>query len=127
MNIQEKSKGGRPPKSEVMKRNHLVRTKLTKAEKEIVKAKAARAGVTLYEYMRQAVLTAQVIKPEPPVSPEEWEVLKELMVAIRNLGINVNTIALKANNNLVRDYAHDMKLFLQEADRIKQTYFNKLP
>lgn len=127
MNIPDKSKGGRPPKTEVMKRIYFVRTKLTKAEKDIVKAKAARAGVTLYEYMRQAVLTARVIKPEPPVSPEEWEVLKCLMVAIRNLGINVNTIALKANNNLVRDYAYDMKLFLQEADRIKQIYFNKLP
>lgn len=127
MNIQEKSKGGRPPKSEVMKRNHLVRTKLTKAEKEIVKAKAARAGVTVYEYMRQAVLTAQVIKPEPPVSPEEWGILKGLMVAIRNLGINVNTIAQKANSGLARDYVYDLKRFLQEAGRIKQEYIDKLP
>lgn len=127
MNIQEKSKGGRPPKSEVMKRNYLVRTKLTKAEKEIVKAKAARAGVTVYEYMRQAILTAQVIKPEPPISPDEWRILKDLMVAIRNLGINVNAIAQKANNGLARDYAYDLKRFLQEAERIKQEYIDKLP
>ena len=127
MNIQDKSKGGRPPKSEVMKRNYFVRTKLTKAEKDIVKAKAARAEVTLYEYMRQAVLTAQVVKPEPPITPEEWEILKNLMVAIRNLGTNVNAIALKANNDLARNYAYDLKLFLQEANRIKQTYMDKLP
>lgn len=126
MNIPEKSKGGRPPKSEVMKRNYFVKTKLTKVEKEIIKAKAARAGVTLYEYMRQAVLTAQVIKPEPPITPEEWGILKELMVAIRNLGINVSAIALKANNGLARNYAYDLKLFLQEANRIKQTYISKL-
>lgn len=127
MNIPDKSKGGRPPKSEAMKRNHIIKAKLTKAEIEIVKAKAARAGVTMYEYMRQAVLTAQVVKPEPPISPEEWEILKELMVAVRNLGINVNTIALKANNNLVRNYAYDMILFLQEAEKIKQNYIDKLP
>lgn len=127
MNIPDKSKGGRPPKNVVMKRNYFVRTKLTKAEKEIVIAKAARAEVTLYEYMRQAVLTAQVIKPEPPITPEEWEILKNLMVAIRNLGTNVNAIALKANNDLARNYAYDLKLFLQEANRIKQTYMDKLP
>lgn len=127
MNIPDRPKGGRPPKNVVMKRNYFVRTKLTKVEKEIVIAKAARAEVTLYEYMRQAVLTAQVIKPEPPITPEEWGILKELMVAIRNLGINVNTIALKANNDLARNYAYDLKLFLQEANRIKQTYIDKLP
>ena len=77
--------------------------------------------------MRQAVLTAQVIKPEPPITPEEWGILKDLMVAIRNLGINVNAIALKANNDLARNYAYDLKLFLQEANRIKQTYIDKLP
>ena len=126
MNIPEKSRGGRPPKKDVMKRNHIIKTKLTKAEKEIVKAKAARTGVTVYEYMRQAVLKAKVIKPEPPISTEEWKILKELMVAIRNLGINVNAIALKANNDLARNYAYDLKLFLREAERIKQTFMDKL-
>jgi len=86
-------------------------------------SRAKKAGMTKYEYMRRAILSAEIVLP---ISAEQWDILKALSTELRNIGINVNIIAKKANSNLARDYANDLRLFLQDIQRIKDAYYEKL-
>lgn len=59
----------------LQKRDKFVKARLNSMEYAIVKARAERAGISMYEYMRQALLKAKFIKP---ITPEQVALLKSL-------------------------------------------------
>ena len=58
--IQDKS-GGRPAKKRTDKQKKVVSTKLTELQYYAIKKRAGEAGLCISEYVRQAVVSAEVI------------------------------------------------------------------
>ena len=93
------NKGGRPPKAAFKKRGCPVTLRFTEAEYSIVKAKAAEVGLKLVDYLRESSLYALV---RTAVTPQDIAAIKVLSTEIRNIGINLNTLARKANAGMAR-------------------------
>ena len=55
-------------------------------EYDIVKARAERAGISKYKFMRHALLEAKIIKP---ITPEQVGLLKELRAKLNEAEANV--------------------------------------
>lgn len=93
--------------------------------KEILslKKKAESDGISLYEYMRQALLTAEV---HPRIKPEEMTAYKALSMEIHNIGVNLNLIAKKAMSSLSRNYDADIASALKSLEDILTTFKKKL-
>ena len=52
--------GGRPAKSRIDKQNRVVSTKLTELQFYAIRKRATEAGLRVSEYVRQAVVSAEV-------------------------------------------------------------------
>ena len=55
--------GGRPAKSRIDKQNRVVSTKLTELQFYAIRKRATEAGLLVSEYVRQAVVSAEVTPP----------------------------------------------------------------
>lgn len=114
---------GRPKAPEEDRIQYRISAKFSLKEILSLKKKAESDGISLYEYMRQALLTAEV---HPRIKPEEMMAYKSLSVEIRNIGINLNLIAKKAVNALSRDYDADIASALKSLENILTTFKKKL-
>lgn len=114
---------GRPTIPEADKRRYRLSAKFSRREMEILKGKASKIKLTLYEFSRQAMLNAAV---RPRITPTELQVYKDLLTESRNIGINLNIIAKKALSGLQRDYDRDISGIIVAYKQLISTYKQKL-
>ena len=114
---------GRPKEPEEDRIQYRISAKFSLKEILSLKKKAESDGISLYEYVRQAVLTAEV---HPRIMPEEMTAYKSLSVEIRNIGVNLNLIAKKAVSSLSRNYDADIASALKSLEDILTTFKKKL-
>jgi hypothetical protein len=82
--------GGRPVKKTLERQNRVVSTKLTKLQYYAVKRRAGEAGVKVSEYVRQAIITAEVV---PRLNRQDADTIRKLVGEANNL----NQLAHRAN------------------------------
>ena len=82
--------GGRPAKNTLERQNRVVSTKLTKLQYYAVKRRAKEAGIKVSEYVRQAVVTAEVV---PRLNRQDADTIRKLAGEANNL----NQLAHRAN------------------------------
>ena len=97
--------------------------RFTEAEYSIVKAKAAEVGLKLVDYLRESSLHALV---RTAVTPQDIAAIKVLSTEIRNIGINLNTLATKANAGMARDYGKDIQKVLDSLRDILNRFTQKM-
>ncbi|MDO5443750.1 MAG: hypothetical protein Q4G10_08775 [Bacteroidia bacterium] len=114
---------GRPKAPEEDRIQYRISAKFSLKEILSLKKKAESDGISLYEYMRQALLTAEV---HPRIKPEEMTAYKALSMEIRNIGVNLNLIAKKAVSSLSRNYDADIASAMKSLEDILTTFKKKL-
>ena len=82
--------GGRPAKSRIDKQRRVVSTKLTELQYYAVRKRAGEAGMRVSEYVRQAVVSAQV---KPRLNRQDADTLRKLAGEANN----INQLAHRAN------------------------------
>ena len=97
--------------------------RFTEAEYSIVKAKAAEVGLKLVDYLRESSLHAIV---RTSVTPQDIAAIKVLSTEIRNIGINLNTLARKANAGMARDFGKDIQKVLDSLRDILDRFTQKM-
>lgn len=95
--------------SENRKRNETLTVRLTKAERDRIAEKAARAGLSLTEYILALSRDTPILVP-PDLTP----VLREL----KRIGNNLNQIAAKVNSGVA--YVPDLKNVIEGQKQICQ-------
>ena len=83
--------GGRPAKSRIDKQRRVVSTKLTELQYYAVRKRAGEAGMRVSEYVRQAVVSAQVT---PRLNRQDADTLRKLAGEANN----INQLAHRAKN-----------------------------
>ena len=73
--IQDKP-GGRPAKKRTEKQKKVVSTKLTELQYYAIRKRAGEAGVRISEYVRQAVISAEVI---PRLNRQDADAIRKLV------------------------------------------------
>ena len=82
--------GGRPAKNRVNKYQKVVSTKLTELQFYAIRKRAGEAGLRISEYVRQAVISAEVI---PRLSRQDADAIRKLVGEANN----INQLAHRAN------------------------------
>lgn len=155
MERNNKSKGGRTPLPEKEKRKHCVGTKLNDMELQILEAKIQEYKMSMYEYLRRALTECKISEKDykkflnvvdefsishvmrlciiqsvvyPRVTVDELKTYKELSMQIRNYGVNIRQIAIKAitQSDDFIDYVEIMERELQHIRDLAKIYQNKL-
>jgi len=90
MNPTSTKTGGRPAKNSIEKMQRVVSTKLTRPYFYAIQKRADDAGISISEYVRQAVLNGQIT---PRISPQDADTLRKLSGKANNL----NQLARQAN------------------------------
>ena len=88
-NIKDKP-GGRPAKKRIEKQQRVVSTKLTELQYYAIRKRAVYAGLRGSEYVRQSVVSAEVI---PRLNRQDADAIRKLVVEANN----INQLAHKAN------------------------------
>jgi predicted DNA binding CopG/RHH family protein len=83
-------KGGRPAKNNIEKKQQVVSTKLTRPYFYAIQKRAEEAGISMSEYVRQAVVYGQIV---PRISRQDADTLRKLAGEANN----INQIARQAN------------------------------
>ena len=76
--------GGRPAKSRIDKQNRVVSTKLTELQFYAIRKRATEAGLRVSEYVRQAVVSAEVT---PRLNRQDADTIRKLageLVKLKN-------------------------------------------
>ena len=155
MELNNKSKGGRTPLPEKEKRKHCVGTKLNDMELQILEAKIQEYKISMYEYLRRALTECKISEKDykkflkvvdefsishvmrlciiqsvvyPRVTTEELKTYKELSMQLRNYGVNIRTIAIKAitQSDDFIDYVEIMDRELQHIRELVKIFQDKL-
>lgn len=158
MERNNKSKGGRTPLPEREKRKHCVGTKLNDIELQILEAKIQEYKMSLYEYLRKALNECKISEKDyktflkvvdefsishvmrlcviqsvvyPRVTVEEIKTYKDLSMQVRNYGVNIRPIAIKATLQSdeyagYTDYVAIMERELEHIRDLVKTFQNKL-
>ena len=155
MEGKNKKKGGRAPLPEKEKRKYCVGTKLNDMELQILEAKIQEYKMSMYEYLRRALTECKISEKDykkflkvvdefsishvmrlciiqsvvyPRVSTEELKTYKELSMQLRNYGVNIRPIAIKANTQSddCIDYVEAMERELQHIRELVKTFQDKL-
>ena len=87
--IQDKP-GGRPAKKRTDKQKKVVSTKLTELQYYAIRKRAGEAGLRISEYVRQAVVSAEVI---PRLNRQDADAIRKLVGEANN----INQLAHRAN------------------------------
>lgn len=82
--------GGRPAKKRIEKQQRVVSTKLTELQYYAIKKRAGEAGLQVSEYVRQAVVSAEVI---PRLNRQDADTIRKLAGEANN----INQLAHRAN------------------------------
>ena len=82
--------GGRPAKSRIDKQNRVVSTKLTDLQFYAIRKRATEAGLHVSEYVRQAVVSAEVT---PRLNRQDADTIRKLAGEANN----INQLAHRAN------------------------------
>lgn len=82
--------GGRPAKKRIEKQQRVVSTKLTELQYYAIRKRAGEAGVRISEYVRQAVISAEVI---PRLNRQDADTIRKLAGEANN----INQLAHRAN------------------------------
>ena len=82
--------GGRPAKNRVNKYQKVVSTKLTELQYYAIKKRAGESGLPISEYVRQAVVSAEVT---PRLNKQDADTIRKLAGEANNL----NQLAHRAN------------------------------
>ncbi|MFI3293571.1 MAG: DUF6290 family protein [Rikenellaceae bacterium] len=85
-----KNRGGRPTIEESQRRNHSLKIRINSQELMTFKKSAKMAGISVSEYIRQAVINSKV---EPRITPEVLCLIRSLC----GMDNNLNQLARKAN------------------------------
>jgi hypothetical protein len=119
--LQQKNKGGRPPKS--IKRTIVLSLKCTAEEEELIREKASSASLTVSEYLREAGISTRVIRQKQ--MPEG--VLKQ-QALWANIASNLNQIAKKRNglDELTGYERAVLKAEVEDLKRLKAEFRNWL-
>ncbi len=155
MERNNKNKGGRTPLPEKEKRKHCVGTKLNDMELQILEAKIQEYKMSMYEYLRRALNECKISEKDykkflkvvdefsishvmrlciiqsvvyPRVTTEELKTYKELSMQLRNYGVNIRTIAIKAitQSDDFIDYVEIMDRELQHIRELVKIFQDKL-
>jgi mobilization protein len=87
--IRNKS-GGRPAKNRIDKQKRVVSTKLTELQYYAIKKRAGESGLPISEYVRQAVVSAEVT---PRLNKQDADTIRKLAREANN----INQLAHRAN------------------------------
>lgn len=87
--IQDKP-GGRPAKKRTEKQKKVVSTKLTELQYYAVRKRASETGLRVSEYVRQAVVSAEIT---PRLNRQDTDILRKLAGEANN----INQLAHRAN------------------------------
>lgn len=82
--------GGRPAKNRIDKQRRVVSTKLTELQYYAVRKRASEAGLRVSEYVRQAVVSAEIT---PQLNRQDADTLRKLAGEANN----INQLAHRAN------------------------------
>jgi len=82
--------GGRPAKKRIEKQQRAVSTKLTELQYYAIRKRAGEAGLRVSEYVRQAVVSAEVI---PRLNRQDADTIRKLAGEANN----INQLAHRAN------------------------------
>ena len=155
MEGKNKKKGGRAPLPEKEKRKYCVGTKLNDMELQILEAKIQEYKMSMYEYLRRALNECKISEKDykkflkvvdefsishvmrlciiqsvvyPRVTTEELKTYKELSMQLRNYGVNIRTIAIKAitQSDDFIDYVEIMDRELQHIRELVKIFQDKL-
>lgn len=112
------TKYGRPRKAESMRRTKIVQAKLTAMEYENVKKGAEKAGMSVYAYIKEAVISERK-RPSQRLTVEIWGLAKNLIELANNI-VRIATI-------LADKYPEeDMKKYIEEVQKNKDLLKKKL-
>jgi predicted DNA binding CopG/RHH family protein len=109
--VNDKRKGGRPPKGIAQRKKRIVSIRFSEVEYYAIKRRASLAGLNVSAYCQSAILNGKVVEP---VKKEEMELLRKLSGEANNL----NQIAHQAN-------AFRM-LYLEKDVRIVLNFFTEI-
>lgn len=107
--------GGRPSKNMIDKYTKVVSTKLTELQYYAIRNRALQAGLSLSDYIRQAIINGTII---PRLTHQEAEILRQLAGAVNNL----NQLARQA---YTVGFTHIMQELVELKDQIR-TLINRL-
>ena len=82
--------GGRPAKSRIDKQKRVVSTKLTEPQYYAIKKRAGESGLPVSEYVRQAVVSAEIT---PRLNRQDADTIRRLAGEANN----INQLAHRAN------------------------------
>ena len=86
--------GGRPAKSRIDKQNRVVSTKLTELQFYAIRKRATEAGLRVSEYVRQAVVSAEVT---PRLNRQDADTIRKLAGEANN----INQLAHRAKSRAI--------------------------
>ena len=109
--IKNQNKNGRPAKGIAEKKSYKVSLKMATEEYYSLKSKARLAGITLSEYIRQAIEKSEV---KQRLSPEHLGHIRQLS----GMANNINQIARKANTAGFAESYKECKDVINQLDSI---------
>ena len=99
--------GGRPAKKRIEKQQRVVSTKLTELQYYAIRKRAGEAGLRVSEYVRQAVVSAEVI---PRLNRQDADTIRKLAGEANNINqlLKAYTMFEKDDEYVVIDASRSM-------------------
>lgn len=101
----------RPIKADHEKRNQILRTRVTLAERNYIEEQASHAGMNMADYIRTLALHEEVKPPKSKIDDL-------LLVELNRIGVNINQVAHAANigrfDQAIFQYALDELVLLMK-------------
>lgn len=117
------SKGGRPPLPPDSVRGRSVTVKFSGDEFARIRSAAAKAEVPVSVFVREAALRGRVFGR---VTEEEKQTVDGLRMNLRNIGVNINTIARQAGFGITQSVRQELFGHLARLSSLADTYEEKL-
>ena len=111
--IKNRNKNGRPTKGAVEKKGYKVSLKMGIIEYHLLKSKARLAGITMSEYVRQAVEKSEI---KQRLSPEQSGYIRQLS----GMANNINQIARKVNAAGYTEFYKECRDMIDRLDNISK-------
>lgn len=117
------SKGGRPRKSPEQLRSKSVTVKFDDGEYSRITALATSARKPRSAYIRESALQGRV---SAIATPWQWALLKDIRLNLRNIGININSLAKYAHIGLNEQQRRSAAAALEQLSILLDSYQDKL-
>ena len=116
-NIKDKP-GGRPAKKRIEKQQRVVSTKLTELQYYAIRKRAGEAGLRVSEYVRQAVVSAEVI---PRLNRQDADTIRKLAGEANNISDDGGTALCRTAQESGRRSCQGL------SDRLHQRLYRSYP